>query len=475
MNVHQFLLLLFMICFFPLSAAGAETDWSRIEAEIIEQSRKTREAAQYTVRLVKMDRSELKQELSDLEKKLKEVEKTYESRQQKFDSLLERQSALQEKIESEKEEIQNVEDVVFNAALKTRSLISQSPITPELTGRIKTLEPLTSNSRFPGMEGVRSLVDIIWSEMAASGDVRKYEGTFTDRDFKKEKGEVVRVGSLCAAYQSENGDAGYLQVGANNEFNAVPADLSWFVRRSLSDFISGESDHMPVDVSGGSVFKVLSDKKGFTDWIESGGLLIWPIFIVAAAALLLGLERFIFLFRIRFNSDKIMKEIQGYIEQNNWDGARQYCKKNKRFPTCNVMGAVFDHLGVTRDVMENAIQEAMLRQIPRLERFVATLAILAAIAPLLGLLGTVTGMINTFQIITLFGTGDPKLMSGGISEALVTTQLGLAVAIPIMLMHHFLERRVDKMLGDIEEKGNQITLTLVKKGVITKGVEEVAG
>ncbi|MFP4225112.1 MAG: MotA/TolQ/ExbB proton channel family protein, partial [Desulfobacterales bacterium] len=111
----------------------------------------------------------------------------------------------------------------------------------------------------------------------------------------------------------------------------------------------------------------------------------------------------------------------------------------------------------------------VLRQVPRLERFIATLSILAAVAPLLGLLGTVTGMINTFQVITLFGTGDPKLMSGGISEALVTTQLGLAVAIPIMLLHHFLERRVDKILGDIEEKGNKVTVELLKKGAIKEG------
>jgi len=80
-------------------------------------------------------------------------------------------------------------------------------------------------------------------------------------------------------------------------------------------------------------------------------------------------------------------------------------------------------------------------------------------------------MINTFQVITLFGTGDPKLMSGGISEALVTTQLGLAVAIPIMLLHHFLERRVDKILADIEEKGNSFTLTLLKQGVIREEKE----
>ena len=102
--------------------------------------------------------------------------------------------------------------------------------------------------------------------------------------------------------------------------------------------------------------------------------------------------------------------------------------------------------------MENGLQEAILGEIPRLERFLSTLAVLASIAPLLGLLGTVTGMINTFQIITFHGTSDPRLMSGGISEALVTTMLGLGVAIPIMLCHSLLSRRVETIIAQLEEK-----------------------
>ena len=105
-----------------------------------------------------------------------------------------------------------------------------------------------------------------------------------------------------------------------------------------------------------------------------------------------------------------------------------------------------------REDMENALQEAILREIPSLERFLSTLAMLAAIAPLLGLLGTVTGMIDTFHVITQHGTGDPRMMSGGISEALVTTMLGLTVAIPIMLAHTLLNRSVDNRIGQMEEK-----------------------
>jgi len=108
------------------------------------------------------------------------------------------------------------------------------------------------------------------------------------------------------------------------------------------------------------------------------------------------------------------------------------------------------HLG--REIMENSLQEAILKEIPPLERFLSTLGMLAAIAPLLGLLGTVTGMIDTFFVITQHGTGDPRLMSDGISVALVTTMLGLYVAIPIMLVHTLLSRAVDNRIAQMEEK-----------------------
>ena len=86
-----------------------------------------------------------------------------------------------------------------------------------------------------------------------------------------------------------------------------------------------------------------------------------------------------------------------------------------------------------------------------MRRGLATLAIFAAVSPLLGLLGTVTGMIETFQVITLFGAGDPRLMSGGISQALITTQLGLAVAIPLLLVHSFLQGRANTLIAQLDE------------------------
>ncbi|MDZ7597711.1 MAG: MotA/TolQ/ExbB proton channel family protein [Desulfobacterales bacterium] len=149
---------------------------------------------------------------------------------------------------------------------------------------------------------------------------------------------------------------------------------------------------------------------------------------------------------------KVMQRIAALVGERRWPDRRSSLPGAGEKPVARVLAAGLERCHLPREDLESALQEAILREIPPLERFLSTLAMLAAIAPLLGLLGTVTGMIATFQVITLYGTGDPRMMSGGISEALVTTMLGLSVAIPMMLVHTLLNRAVDTRIGQMEEK-----------------------
>ena len=147
-----------------------------------------------------------------------------------------------------------------------------------------------------------------------------------------------------------------------------------------------------------------------------------------------------------------MQTLKERIMADDWEGCRTFLELGHKKLIPKVLLTALAFKDQTRQDMENALQEAILGEIPRIERFLSTLGMLAAIAPLLGLLGTVTGMINTFHVITYYGTGDPRMMSGGISEALVTTMLGLSVAIPIMMAHTFLSRRVETQISKMEEK-----------------------
>jgi biopolymer transport protein ExbB len=190
---------------------------------------------------------------------------------------------------------------------------------------------------------------------------------------------------------------------------------------------------------------------------------------VGFLAILIMIERFIVLYRAKANTDEITARITGLTESGDWKQASIACEEHSRVPTCRMLQSALGHIGSTQEVIENSLQEGILRETPRLERFLPTLGVLATIAPLLGLLGTVTGMINTFKVITAQGAGDANAMAGGISEALLTTQFGLTVAVPLILIHHLLSRRVDKIVGDMEEKGTAFAVTMTKSGAVIPG------
>jgi biopolymer transport protein ExbB len=193
--------------------------------------------------------------------------------------------------------------------------------------------------------------------------------------------------------------------------------------------------------------------------MRAGGPIVYPLAALALLALLIIISRVFFLNRVHHNTDRFMTEVNQLAAKGDWEAAEEFVgqRARSRSPVIEVIKAGLAVRHQEREVQESVLQEAILHQLPRVERGLSVLAVLGAVAPLLGLLGTVTGMINTFRVITLFGTGDPKLMSGGISEALVTTEVGLAVAIPIMLAHTFLSRRSDHIVGEMEEKAVQLT------------------
>jgi biopolymer transport protein ExbB len=172
--------------------------------------------------------------------------------------------------------------------------------------------------------------------------------------------------------------------------------------------------------------------------------------------ILIVIERIVFLFRRRTDADALTRRVEETILNQNWQDGVEECTRLNGKPVARVIAAGLACADKQRETMENGLQEAILREIPPLERFLSTLAMLAAIAPLIGLLGTVTGMIDTFYVITQHGTGDPRMMSGGISVALVTTMLGLSVAIPIMLAHTLINRTVDNRIAEMEEKAMAI-------------------
>ena len=342
--------------------------------------------------------------------------------------------------------------VIREASRDLATLLSQSHFTALDTERMARLDPLLAVDRFPGMEEISTLSDLFFQEMALSGEVDLQTGGFIDADGTEAQGAILTLGGFCAVYQKTD-ETGFLHHNESDQrFYALSRRPPWAMRRNLNHYIAGKSEDITFDFSKGAALRQLSHRSSLTDKIKQGGPVVWPILGIGLLALLIAIERTLYLNRVHANTDRLMGRVNQLAGAGDWAGCEDLLAPEEGKPVCNVLRAGLGAVNEKRETLESVLQEAILKELPRLERFLPALNIMGAVAPLLGLLGTVTGMIETFQAITLYGAGDPRMMSGGISEALITTMLGLAVAIPIMLVHTFLRRRLEHIVGDMEEK-----------------------
>ncbi|OQY59451.1 MAG: hypothetical protein B6245_06565 [Desulfobacteraceae bacterium 4572_88] len=459
-STKQILLTAFLwLC---LALHGNAASWNEIVAQVDKDVAQTREAVRETRKIVQEERGKLQKELAELRGTVEQDEAGLKALKAQFETMLQTEETLRGEIEQEEEAARALEETIRTLAKDADEMIQRSLITAEQPSRRDAIRPMLDTERFPGMDDIETLAAVFSEEMAEGGKIRKRSGTFVNAQGAEVSGTILRIGKFTACYQLD-GEVGYLRLDKDlQKLVAIPGKPPWGVRRAIRKYFFGESVHMPLDLTGGIIAEQVNQGQGVREWLDSGGLLVWPILIIAVVAMLLSLERLFSLGRIPTKTDKLMDRLRDLLSKGDVKGGQELCQKNPGIPTCNVLKAGLESVKASREVMENILEEAILKELPRLERFLSTLGVLAAIAPLLGLLGTVTGMIHTFQGITVFGTSDPRMMSGGISEALVTTQMGLAVAIPIMIAHHFFDRRVEKIIGDMEEKGTAVMALVVK-------------
>ncbi|BCL61565.1 hypothetical protein DGMP_22580 [Desulfomarina profundi] len=302
------------------------------------------------------------------------------------------------------------------------------------------------------MDDIRAMATTLFAVIEASGEVTWHQGAIVNREGRKSEADILLLGPFTALYKLGE-EIGFLNYTAKSDtYYALSHLPKQQMRKTIKHYMAGEGDTVTMDISRGAALRQLTHELSLLDQIPKGGPIIWPILIIFAIGILIIFERLFFLFRIRCNGNDLVKRIEDSAIADTWKNAITFIKKMRKKPMARVLEAGLLSHQEARENLENSLQEAILKEIPPMERFLSTLGMLAAIAPLLGLLGTVTGMIETFHIITLYGTGDPRLMSGGISEALVTTMLGLSVAIPLMLAQTLLNRSVDRHIGELEEK-----------------------
>jgi len=195
------------------------------------------------------------------------------------------------------------------------------------------------------------------------------------------------------------------------------------------------------------------------EFVAKGGPVMIPMIMLAFLVFVLIVERYLYIRQINRGSAKFTGEFFSLWDSGKADAAAK-AAENHEGPIARMLAAGIKAVGKGKQTMREAMQEQALSETPALNRFMSTIATIGTIMPIMGLLGTVTGMIKTFEVITVKGTGDPKALAGGISEALITTETGLIFAIPILLFHTFLSNRVDRYLNEMEKFATRLLASI---------------
>lgn len=199
------------------------------------------------------------------------------------------------------------------------------------------------------------------------------------------------------------------------------------------------------------------------DIISKGGLVMWPLILLSVIALGITIERFYSLKRAMTDPDKLMGKVKQALKSRDSRVAVGYCDATPG-PVARVLATAIDLLGLSSDEIKEGVEEAFLDETPRLERGLATLSTIVTISPLLGLLGTIAGLMALFQVIAGGEIGNSEALSGGIAEALITTATGLTIAIIFLIFHNLLATQVEKLTNQMEKAVTEL-LNFVRKEV----------
>ncbi|ABV87971.1 MotA/TolQ/ExbB proton channel family protein [Shewanella pealeana] len=323
--------------------------------------------------------------------------------------------------------------------------LAGSNISAQYPNRDVFIADLGARKQLPKIDELERFWEEQLFEMAESGKVVKFEGSVTGIDGSVNNTTITRVGTynLLAdgKYVVYNADLGLIQ-----ELSQQPDGYQVKTAAAFENTTSGTAQ-LYIDPVRGVLLNIFTQKATIEERIEAGGTIGYIIMALLALGALISIERLVTL---------------GVV------GAKVKAqRKNLDNPGNNALGRVLkayqDNKDVDVETLELKLDEAILKETPALETRISIIKVLAAIAPMMGLLGTVTGMIATFQSIQLFGTGDPKLMAGGISMALMTTVQGLVAALPLMLMHAVVIARSKSIVQVLEEQSAGIVAAHAEK------------
>ncbi len=371
-------------------------------------------------------------ERSRLERESARLEELFKNNQQRISdaraNLDERLGALKE-LFGVLQTVSGDTQARFNASLSNLKYPDRGDFLVELGNKMAGANELAS------IEDIERLWFELQREINESGMVQKVTTTVTRADGEKAEMPIVIVGPFTAV-----GEGGYLtydsSTGNVSELLRQPDQARY--TNSADDLLNATSGYVPfgIDVTRGGILALLVESPTVTDRIKQGGIVGYAILGLGAVGLLIAILRFVAL-------SNASRKVTAQLKRDS---------ASTDNPLGRVLAAYESNQQADTETLELKLSEAALKEMPALTSGLLFIKVISVVAPLMGLLGTVTGMIKTFQVITLYGAGDPKMMAGGISQALMTTVLGLVVAIPMVLLHTIVSGQSKKVINILQSQ-----------------------
>ena len=381
--------------------------------------------------------NEAKAERDAEERRSQRLENSYDANEQRITALI---ATRDVRLGALKELFGVTQQVAGDARSNFETSVSNVQF-PERSEFLTSLvEKLGSGIELPSIEEMERLWWELQREMTESARVVKFTTDVVSQAGEREATEVVRVG-LFNIVSDEKYLTYRTATGNVTELGRQPEQGRY--TNSAGDILNAEPGEMVkfgLDPTLGGVLNSLVGRPNLMERIQQGALVGYLIIALGIIGLLISLERLV---TLTLASRKVTAQLRSDTPSSD-----------------NALGRVLAVYHENRDLdtetLELKLGEAIFKETPKLNRALLFIQIISVVAPLMGLLGTVTGMIKTFQAITLYGTGDPKLMAGGISQALVTTVLGLSVAIPMVLLHTVVSGRSRRIVQILQEQSTGI-------------------
>lgn len=352
---------------------------------------------------------------------------------------------LDQELASKQGEFQELFGAARTAAADLNGQVERSLISTQFPGRGDALTDLAQTDKLPSEDQLRDLWEIMVQQIAEQGKTATYNAAVVEADGEATQATVTRIGPYVAFSDGKylTYDDGRLKFLARQPSGDITGAARTVANASGDGFVRGA-----IDPSLGTLLGLVVETPTLQERVAQGRTVGYTILIVAGLAALLGIYKWVTL-------TMTAGAVRGQVRRK---------KPSKSNPLGRVMLAYENTQSDDVETVALKLDDAILKEVPKLESGLNLVKVIAAVAPLLGLLGTVIGMINTFQAITLYGTGDPQIMASGISEALVTTVLGLVAAIPLLLLHSFASGASKRVTQILEEQAAGIIAEHAESG-----------